>query len=118
MDTTPKMEICNIMRGGLYITWKLVVDSHSTTDPTPIMPRIRRDGKNVRGITHAHMCRKDDFFGKYDQTLVQWGEELHLEECNWPKLTKSWFCLFYILHTDPERSLGWFFVTNRTDGDS
>ena len=29
----------------------------------------------------AHMCRKDDFLGKNDKTIVKEGEELHSEEC-------------------------------------
>ena len=43
------------------------IDSHSTTDPKPEIQsavltgnRISRDGKNVGGIMHVHMCRKDD----------------------------------------------------------
>ena len=43
------------------------IDSHSTTDPKPDIQsavltgnRISRDGKNVGGIMHVHMCRKDD----------------------------------------------------------
>ena len=45
------------------------LDSHSTTDPKPeILPavltgnRIPHDGRNVRGIMHVHVCRKDDIF--------------------------------------------------------
>ena len=45
------------------------IDSHSTTDPKPEIQsavltgnRISRDGRNVRGIMHVHMCRKDDIF--------------------------------------------------------
>ena len=45
------------------------IDSHSTTDPKPEIQsavltgsRISRDGSNVRGIMHVHMCRKDDIF--------------------------------------------------------
>ena len=30
---------------------------------------------------HAHMCRKDDFLGKDDKTIVKEGEELQSEEC-------------------------------------
>ena len=30
---------------------------------------------------HAHMCRKDNFLGKDDKTIVKEGEELHSEEC-------------------------------------
>ena len=29
---------------------------------------------------HAHMCRKDNFLGKDDKTIVKEGEELHSEE--------------------------------------
>ena len=43
------------------------LDSYSPTDPKPEIlsavqtgKRISRDGRNVRGITHAHVCRKDD----------------------------------------------------------
>ena len=42
------------------------LDSYSPTDPKPEIlsavqsrKRISRDGRNVRGITHAHVCRKD-----------------------------------------------------------
>ena len=45
------------------------IDSHSTTDPKPEIQsavltgnRISCDGKNVRGITHVHVCRKDNIF--------------------------------------------------------
>ena len=45
------------------------IDSHSTTDPKPEIQsavltgnRISRDRRNVRGIMHVHMCRKDDIF--------------------------------------------------------
>ena len=45
------------------------LDSHSTTDPKPEIQsavltgnRISRDRRNVRGIMHVHMCRKDDTF--------------------------------------------------------
>ena len=45
------------------------LDSHSTTDPKPEIlsavltgNRIPHDGRNVRGIMHAHVCRKDDIF--------------------------------------------------------
>ena len=44
------------------------LERHSKTDPKPEMlsaieagNRIRRDKKNVCGIGHAHMFRKDDF---------------------------------------------------------
>ena len=47
------------------------LDSHSTTDPKPEIlsavltgNRISRDGRNVRGIMHVHMCRKDDIFSQ------------------------------------------------------
>ena len=42
------------------------LDSHSTTDPKPeiisavLTDRISRDGRNARGITNAHVCRKDN----------------------------------------------------------
>ena len=43
------------------------LDSHSTTDPKSEIlsvalagKRNSRDGRNVRGIRHAHVCRKDD----------------------------------------------------------
>ena len=43
------------------------LDSHSTTDPKPEIlsavltgNRISGDGRNVRGIMHVHVCRKDD----------------------------------------------------------
>ena len=43
------------------------LDSHSTTDPKPEIlsavltgNRIPHDGRNVRGIMHVHVCRKDD----------------------------------------------------------
>ena len=45
------------------------LDSHSTTDPKPEIlsavltgNRIPHDGRNVRGIMHVHVCRKDDIF--------------------------------------------------------
>ena len=45
------------------------LDSHSTTDPKPEIlsavltgNRISGDGRNVRGIMHVHVCRKDDIF--------------------------------------------------------
>ena len=47
------------------------LDRHSETDPKPEMlsavkagNRICCDERNVRGIGHAHMFRKDDFLGK------------------------------------------------------
>ena len=43
------------------------LDSHSTTDPKPEIlsavqtgNRISRDGRNVRGIMHVRMLKKDD----------------------------------------------------------
>ena len=43
------------------------LDSHSTTGPKPEIlsavsagKRISCDGRNVRGIKHAHVCRKDE----------------------------------------------------------
>ena len=43
------------------------IDSHSTTDPKREIQsavltenRISRDGRNVRGIMHVRMCKKDD----------------------------------------------------------
>ena len=64
------------------------LDSHSTTDPKQEMlstvltgNRICRDGRNVCGIMHAHMCRKDDFLGKDDMPMVKEGGALHSEEC-------------------------------------
>ena len=45
------------------------LDNHSTTDPNPKIlsavltgNRISRDGRNVCGIMHVHMWRKDDVF--------------------------------------------------------
>ena len=45
------------------------LDSYSTTDLKPeILSAVltgkknSRDGRNVRGITHVHVCRKDDIF--------------------------------------------------------
>ena len=45
------------------------LDSHSKTDPKPEIlsavltgNRIPHDGRNVRGIMHVHVCRKDDIF--------------------------------------------------------
>ena len=45
------------------------IDSHSTTDPKPEIQsavltgnKISCDGRNVGGIMHVHMCRKDDSF--------------------------------------------------------
>ena len=47
------------------------LDSHSTTDPKPEIlsavltgNRISHDGRNVRGIMHVHVYRKDDIFRK------------------------------------------------------
>ena len=47
----------------------LQLDSHSTTDPKPEIlsavltgNRISGDGRNVCGIMHVHVCRKDDIF--------------------------------------------------------
>ena len=44
------------------------LDRHITTDPKPDMlsavssrNRIQRDERDVRGIEHAHMFRKDNF---------------------------------------------------------
>ena len=34
------------------------------------------------------MFRKDKFPGKDDETIMEWGEELHLEECTRPELTQ------------------------------
>ena len=60
-------------RGTVYYLKKmfttLQLDSHSTTDPKPEIlsavltgNRIPHDGRNVRGIMHVHVCRKDDIF--------------------------------------------------------
>ena len=45
------------------------LDSHSTTDPKPEIlsavltgNRIPHDGRNVCGIMHVHVCRKEDSF--------------------------------------------------------
>ena len=45
------------------------LDSHSTTNPKPEIlstvltgNRISHDGRNVRGIMHVHVCRKDNIF--------------------------------------------------------
>ena len=47
------------------------LDRHSTTDPKPEMisavssgNRIQHDERNVCGIEHAYMFRKDDVLGK------------------------------------------------------
>ena len=47
------------------------LDRHSKSDPNPEMlsavyseNRIPCDKRNVRGIGHAHMFRKDDFLAK------------------------------------------------------
>ena len=44
-------------------------DCHISTDPKPEIlsavltgNRISRDCRNVRGIMHVHMCKKDDIF--------------------------------------------------------
>ena len=72
MKTTPKMETFNNVR---YITYYLKnlsmtphLDRYNTTDPKPEMlsavssrNRIQRDERNVRGIEHAHMFRKNNF---------------------------------------------------------
>ena len=62
----------DLWEGVQYITWKKMLpylDSHSTTDPKPEIlsavltgNRIPHDGRNVRGIMHVHVCRKDDIF--------------------------------------------------------
>ena len=73
MKMTPKMEVCSIVGGSEYYLKKLLMtphlDSHSTTDPKPEIlsavltgNRIPHDGRNVRGIMHVHVCRKDDIF--------------------------------------------------------
>ena len=57
------------------------LDRHSQTDPTPEMlsgvkagNRIQRDERNVRGIGHAHMFRKDNFLGRDNLTIREWGK--------------------------------------------
>ena len=47
----------------------LHLESHSTSDPKPEIlsavltgNRISGDGRNVSGIMHMHVCRKDDIF--------------------------------------------------------
>ena len=57
------------------------LDSHRTTDPKPEIlsadstgNRISRDGRNVRGITHVHMCRKDDIFRQRRLNHSEMGE--------------------------------------------
>ena len=57
------------------------LDSHRTTDPKPAIlsadsngNRISRDGRNVRGITHVHMCRKDDIFRQRRLNHSEMGE--------------------------------------------
>ena len=67
------------------------LDSHSRTDPQPEIlsavltgNRIPHDGRNVRGTC----AEKTTSLGKDDLTIVEWGEELHLEECTRPELTQ------------------------------
>ena len=57
------------------------LDRHSKTDPKPEMlsavqagNKIQRDDRNERGIGHARMFRKDNFLGKYNKTIKEWGK--------------------------------------------
>ena len=62
------------LRGSIVYYLKIMfmtphLDSHSTTDLKPEIlsavetgNRILCDGRNVRGVMHVHMCRKDDIF--------------------------------------------------------
>ena len=69
--------------------------SHSTTVPEAEFlsavqtgNRISLDWRNVRGIIHVHVCRKDDIFRQ--RRLCHsgvWGG-LHLEECTRPEVTQ------------------------------
>ena len=63
------------------------LNSHSTTDPKQDIlsavetgNRISRDGKNVRGIMHVHVCKKDDIFRHRRLNHNGMGEELHGED--------------------------------------
>ena len=56
-------------------------DRHSKTKPNPEVisavkagNRIRCDERNVRGIGHAHMFGKDDFLGKDNKIIREWGK--------------------------------------------
>ena len=57
------------------------LDGHNTTDPKPEIlsavktgNRISRDGRNIRGITHVHMQRKDDIFSQRRLNHSEMGE--------------------------------------------
>ena len=57
------------------------LDGYSTTDPKQEIlsavltgNRISRDGRNVRGITHVHMCRKADIFRQRQLNHSEMGE--------------------------------------------
>ena len=67
MTSTPKLEPCKNVRCIIYYLKKLLMtpnlDRHSTTDPKPEM---LRDERNVCGIEHAHMFRKNDFLKNDD----------------------------------------------------
>ena len=71
MKTTRKMETCDIERCIVYYLKKMLTTphlySHSKTDPKPevlseIEFEVMGEMNAVRGITHAHMCRKADIF--------------------------------------------------------
>ena len=52
-----------------FVLPEKIVARPSTTNPKPAVSTgkiIRRDDRNVRGIGHAHLFRKNDFLGKYD----------------------------------------------------
>ena len=58
------------------------LDSHNTTGPKPEIlsavltgNRISRDGRNVCGIMHVHVCRKDDIFRQRRLNHSGLGEE-------------------------------------------
>ena len=56
------------------------LDSHSTTDLKPEILSavltgngISNDGRNVRGIMHMHLCKKDDIFRQRQQNHSEVG---------------------------------------------
>ena len=99
------------------------LDSHSTTDPKPEIlsavltgKRILRDGRNICGIIHVHVCRKDDIFRQRRQPSMEDDnedelknkEDLHIAGMH-TALDIFRFAVFFLM--DLDLSLSYFLFT-------
>ena len=81
------------------------LDSHRTTDPKPEIlsavltgNRISRDGRNVRGIMHVHVCKKDDIFRQRRLNHSGVGEEFMVKmPCQSYHIQRPYVSLFFLL---------------------